>query len=71
MATIAARRAEQRVLVMALQRIPVELQILLELFYWEGLSIAELAEVVEIPVGTVKTRMRLAVTKLRAAVASV
>jgi RNA polymerase sigma-70 factor (ECF subfamily) len=35
------------------------------------LTYEEIAEALAIPVGTVKTRMRLAVTKLRAAVASV
>jgi RNA polymerase sigma factor (sigma-70 family) len=63
--TIAAQRAEQRVLVMALQRIPLELQIVLELYYWEGLGVAELAEVLAIPAGTVKSRLHRARSLLR------
>ena len=40
-----------------LRHLPVDLQIALELFYWEGLSIAEMAESLEIPTGTVKRRL--------------
>lgn len=55
--TLAFRKAEQRRLVQALQQQPLETQIVLELFYWEGLSIDEVARVVEIPPGTVKSRL--------------
>jgi predicted DNA-binding protein YlxM (UPF0122 family) len=41
----------------ALQRIPLDIQMTLELFYWEDLSIGELAAVLESPVGTVKSRL--------------
>lgn len=58
--TIAFRRAEQRLLVEALQRIPVEAQVALELYYWEELSVAELADVLDIPAGTVKSRLHRA-----------
>ena len=33
---------------------------MLELQYWESLSNAEIAEVLELPLGTVKTRLRTA-----------
>jgi RNA polymerase sigma factor (sigma-70 family) len=56
--TIAARKAEHRLLLAALQRLPVDLQIALELHYWEELGTKELAQVLEIPEGTVKTRLR-------------
>lgn len=49
--TLAFQRAEQRLLVQALQRIPLDLQLGLELHYWEDLSVAELAEVLGIPGG--------------------
>jgi RNA polymerase sigma-70 factor (ECF subfamily) len=55
--TVAAQRADQRLLVAALQRLPVEIQITLELYYWEGMGVAELAQVLEIPAGTVKSRL--------------
>ena len=57
---VVARREEQRLLVRALRKIPVELQLLLELFYWEGLGHAELVEMLEMPVGTVKSRLNRA-----------
>ena len=43
--TVMARKREQRLLLEGLRRIPVEHQIALELFYWEGLNAAEIAEV--------------------------
>lgn len=55
--TFAAQRAEQRLLVEALRRIPLEIQMTLELFYWEDLSVGELASVLQIPEGTVKSRL--------------
>lgn len=66
-ATLAAGNAEKRLLVAALQRIPLELQVALELYYWEELSIDELAVVLEIPPGTVKSRLHRARLLLREA----
>ena len=63
--TILAKGEEQRLLLIALRRIPLDLQIAVELFYWEGLGSAELSEVLEIPIGTVKSRLRRAKEKLR------
>jgi RNA polymerase sigma factor (sigma-70 family) len=56
--TVMARKAEQRLLLEAMRRVPVDLQIAMELHYWEDMSTAELAEVLEIPQGTVKSRLR-------------
>ena len=55
-----AEQEEQRLLLRGLQRLPLDLQTLLELAYWESLSDRELAEVLELPVGTVKSRLRKA-----------
>lgn len=44
----------------ALQRLPVELQLVVELHYWEEQSTAEIAEAVGVPQGTVKSRLRRA-----------
>lgn len=53
-----AARQEQRLLLEGLRRLPVDYQVVLELHYWEGMSAAELADVLAIPVGTAKTRLR-------------
>jgi RNA polymerase sigma factor (sigma-70 family) len=53
-------REEQRLLLRALRALPLELQTLLELAYWEGLADRELAEILEIPPGTLKSRLRKA-----------
>ncbi|MCB9706944.1 MAG: sigma-70 family RNA polymerase sigma factor [Myxococcales bacterium] len=53
-----AAREEHRLLLEALRRIPLEHQILVELFYWEGMRVREIAEVVGAPEGTIKTRLR-------------
>ena len=58
--TMAAKRAEQRILLDALRKLPLNLQIALELYYWEDMSAAELATVLELPEGTVRTRLRRA-----------
>lgn len=55
-----ARREEERLLLAALRRIPVEYQVVLELHYWEEMSATACAEVLGLPVGTVKTRLRRA-----------
>ncbi len=55
-----ATRQEQKLLLRGLRELPLELQTLVELAYWEGLSDRELAEVVEVAPGTVKSRLRKA-----------
>lgn len=49
---------EQRLLLAALRRLPVDLQTLLELHYWEQMKISELSELLEMPEGTIKSRLR-------------
>lgn len=58
--TMIAGRKEQRLLLEALRSIPVEFQIVLELFYWEELTSAEIADIVGVPHGTLRTRIRRA-----------
>ena len=53
-----ASQPEHKLLLEALRRLPLDTQAMLELHYWEGLSVAEIAEVFDLPVGTVKSRMR-------------
>jgi RNA polymerase sigma factor (sigma-70 family) len=62
--TLVQYRADQRSLVAALQRLPVDLQMLLELYYWEELGVEELANVLEVPAGTIKSRLHRARTML-------
>jgi RNA polymerase sigma factor (sigma-70 family) len=62
---MAARNEEQKLMLLALRRLPVDLQVALELFYWEDLSTEELAQVLDIPPGTVKSRLRRAKEKLQ------
>lgn len=58
--TLLVARAEQRALLEALRSIPIDLQIALELHYWERLGTAEIADVLDIPEGTAKSRLRRA-----------
>lgn len=50
-------RRETGLVLEALRRVPLDHQIVLELFYWEGLSTKELADVLEAPQGTIKGRL--------------
>lgn len=63
--TIAARNAQHHRLFEALRHISVDLQLVLELHYWEGMSTRELSVVLELPHGTVKSRLRRAREALR------
>lgn len=56
-ASIVAVEREQRLLIAALRGIPIDFQIVVELYYWEQLKISEIAEVVEVAPGTVKSRL--------------
>jgi RNA polymerase sigma factor (sigma-70 family) len=58
--SIVAQRREERLLLEALRAIPLELQMAIELYYWEEMSGPELAEVLGIPEGTVRSRVRRA-----------
>lgn len=56
----------ERLLLEGLRRIPIDMQILLLLFYWESLSGAALAHALQIPEGTVRSRLRKAKAELGA-----
>ena len=62
---VIALREEQQLLLIALRRLPLALQITVELFYWEELPIADIAVVLEIAEGTVKSRLGRARAMLR------
>ncbi|MCR9164377.1 MAG: RNA polymerase sigma factor [Nannocystaceae bacterium] len=63
--TLLGRRQEQRLLLEALRRIPIDSQIVLELYYWEELSASQTAAVLGIPEGTVRGRVRKAKALLK------
>ena len=52
-----AHQQNQELLLQALQRVSVEHQTMLELFYWEQLPGAEIADVLGIAAATVRTRL--------------
>ncbi|EDM80609.1 RNA polymerase sigma factor (sigma24) [Plesiocystis pacifica SIR-1] len=58
--TILARRHEHKLLLEALRALPLEQQILLELYYWEELRGGDLARFYGLPEGTIRTRLRAA-----------
>lgn len=56
--TVLDARDERARLAHALRSLPLDLQVALELHYWEDLSGSELAEVLGVPEGTVRSRLR-------------
>jgi RNA polymerase sigma factor (sigma-70 family) len=58
--SVLTERREQQILLESLGRIPLEAQLILELHYWEGMTSASIAEVLQIPHGTAQTRIRRA-----------
>jgi len=61
----AARREEAREVRAALQALPGEQSRVIELAYYGGFTHTQIAEMLEMPVGTVKGRMRLGLEKMR------
>jgi RNA polymerase sigma-70 factor (ECF subfamily) len=61
----AARRQEAETVRAALETLPSEQVQVIELAYFGGFTHTEIAEMLEMPVGTVKGRMRLGLEKLR------
>jgi len=61
-----AREETNAALARALRSLPLNLQTILELHYWEGMDTNELARIFDVPVGTIRVWMHRARTRLRA-----
>ncbi len=61
---LVVQKAEQRLLLEGLRHISINDQILLELRYWESMTTAEIATVLDCPHATIRSRLRRAREKL-------
>lgn len=61
---VIARQEEQVLLLRALESIPIDQRIVIELHYWESLDSREIAEVLRVPQSTVTTRLSRARARL-------
>ncbi|MEX1362104.1 MAG: RNA polymerase sigma factor [Nannocystaceae bacterium] len=57
---VVAGKDEQKLVLTALRHIPIDLQIAVELHYWEEMRIDDIAVVMDVPSGTVKSRLNRA-----------
>lgn len=62
--TMLRGREQEHVLLEALRRLPLPLQVVMELHYWEAMTTHEIAEAAELPVGTVRSHLRRGREKL-------
>lgn len=69
--SVLGAQREREMLLAALRSIPLDLQVALELYYWEGLRGPELADVLGLPEGTARSRLRLAKQRIRVALEQV
>lgn len=68
--SVAAHAERRELLIEAMRTIPLQFQLVLELHYWEELDTAAIAEVLEVPQGTVKSRLSRARGHLKEALAT-
>jgi RNA polymerase sigma-70 factor (ECF subfamily) len=64
------RHEEDTALTVAIERLPLQEQIILSLVFWEGLSGPEVATVLELPLDTAYTKIRRAKERLRRVLAA-
>ncbi len=62
---LVARHQEQQLLLRAMEELPAETLMLIQLHYWEGMRAREIGEVVGIPTSTVTTQLMRARQRLR------
>jgi RNA polymerase sigma-70 factor (ECF subfamily) len=65
--SVLVEREEQRLLLEGLRKIPVADQAILELDYWESMKLSDIAVVLGVPEGTVKSRLHRARRRLKEA----
>lgn len=56
--SIVERRSERKLIIHVLRRLPLDTQILIELYFFENLPGRQVSEVLELPEGTVRGRIR-------------
>ncbi len=66
---VVAKKEAHWLVLRALEMLPTDLRIALELYYWEEMNSSDIATVLRVPVSTVTTRVYRARTRLREAVA--
>lgn len=55
--SVLGAKRDHELLVDALQRLPAQTRLMLELHYWDGVKIKDIAATLKLPLSTVKTRM--------------
>lgn len=68
LSTAYARHREQRLILDALRRIPLDFQVAVELYYFEGFRGPEIAQILEVPEATVRSRLDRGIKQLRRSV---
>jgi RNA polymerase sigma factor (sigma-70 family) len=68
--SLVASRAEERLILHGLRKIPVTSQVILELYFWEQLTGPELGVFLGVPEDTARSRLRRAKQQLEAAIRS-
>lgn len=63
--SLLGRRERDRLLADAMAQVPLDFAVLLELHYVEGLTGPELARVLDVPEGTIRSRLRRAIEAVR------
>ena len=56
--TLFRERREQQLLLEALRQIPIDYQVVLELYFWEDLPGSTIAKIIDLPENTVRSRIR-------------
>lgn len=65
----AAKRDEEKLVIAALRRLPVDMQVAVELYYVQGFRGPEIALILDVPEATVRSRIRRALERVRGLVA--